>query len=188
MDDHANHEGVEAARKAAEAYLASHGGAPGPVEVLSAQTQVVAGAWGQAWRAGQEQGGHSAEHGLECCMLCMGLVPPGRHTGSSPGAPAGLPSPLPLPLHPLPPAPGTNYKLKLKAGSKTFDATVWGERGRGRSRVQGPPAGTPASGVQHSTRGVWPPPLRSLTACPPSPVHPPAHCVCREAACVRRRV
>lgn len=64
MEDHANHAGVEGARKAAEEYLRAQGNAAGPVEVLSAQTQVVA---------------------------------------------------------------GTNYKLTLRAGSKKYEATVWGE-------------------------------------------------------------
>lgn len=44
MGDHTNDVGVEKARAAAEAYLQAKNGVSGPVTVLSAQTQVVAGA------------------------------------------------------------------------------------------------------------------------------------------------
>lgn len=53
MDDFANHAGVEGARAASEKYLAEHQGVSGPVEVLSVQTQVVAGARGRRARWGR---------------------------------------------------------------------------------------------------------------------------------------
>lgn len=130
MDNWSNDEGVEKARAAVEAHLSK-----GPVEVVSAATQVVAGgqggwSWVACWRHEWHAGVHASDgwvgsrgqqrltitqRELEHVATCLHIPP--------------APTPPAPPQHlPLPPLPGTNYLLTVKAGGQEYEAKVWGEQ------------------------------------------------------------